>query len=824
MKHTTIEPLETRIAPAVIFALETGTNKLVSFDSAEPDTLLTDTVVSNIPQAGEFLVAIDFRPATGELYGLTIKDNGATRSGQLYKINTTTAAATAVGTAFSNTLADTSDYGFDFNPTVDRIRVINTLGQNFRLHPDSGILVLMDTAITPDIPAVAYDRNFGGTATTLYGYDFDKDNLIRIGGVDGNPSPNSGTVTIIAHAKINGGDILTNSQSIGFDIAAPYGGPDVGWLGAKIGGVFHLYNISLTTADLTDQGTIGDGTRNFGGLAVQTDAPAPTITGGKVATWTDVDGDLVTLKITVGTLTAANFRMLAGASGSVLSKLRLDSTNFNGTNITITAKPGPTGGDGIVNIGAIDAIPDLGAVSIPGDLVSISAGLNGAAASLKSLTIRSLGAFGTGPQPFTAGTTSTLADGAGKITILGDFAGSLQLGGGKTGNVTIGGDLIGGTADQSGQLYNLGATAFGKLLIKGNIRGGSGTNSGYVHLFKVAGVTILGSIYGGPLGAGKTQSGYMNLRGMGKGTVSVGGDLIGGIGQGQLSGTITVTDFAMVKIGGSLIGGEDLYGGRIALDNTAPGKILTLQIGGSLLGGNGNQSAAISTNGTIAINIKGDVIGSNGQSSAEIGLGYIGAQGTIKSLTIGGSVRSTGAPVNIQADRFGSIAIKGSVIGTTAAPVIISAGGKFSPANAAESVAIGKITIGGDLTFSRITAGLSASLFAITADAAIGTIKIGRDMIASNISTGTNPVNGIFGDNDDIFVGGNSGNPALIARIAGITIGGQLIGTAGGAVDRFGIIAEQIGSITVGKVKLDIIGNQGDFLTGFTDDVHIREL
>ena len=37
--------------------------------------------------------------------------------------------------------AGATEWGFDFNPTVDRIRVVNDRGANLRLHPDTGAQV-----------------------------------------------------------------------------------------------------------------------------------------------------------------------------------------------------------------------------------------------------------------------------------------------------------------------------------------------------------------------------------------------------------------------------------------------------------------------------------------------------------------------------------------------------------------------------------------------------------------------------------------------------------------------------------------------------------
>src|SRR5437762_4485245 len=94
-----------------VVALTSG-NRLLFFDSATPGTV---TKTFNITTAGnEALVAIDFRPATGDLYAMAI-------SGRLYILNLTTNAA-SIPSATPTPLVGTS-FGFDFNPTVDRIRV-----------------------------------------------------------------------------------------------------------------------------------------------------------------------------------------------------------------------------------------------------------------------------------------------------------------------------------------------------------------------------------------------------------------------------------------------------------------------------------------------------------------------------------------------------------------------------------------------------------------------------------------------------------------------------------------------------------------------------
>jgi hypothetical protein len=73
---------------ATIYGVTTG-NQLVRFNAASPGTLTNVGAITGL-QAGEQILGIDFRPATGQLFGL-----GSTS--RLYVIDKTTGAAAAVG-------------------------------------------------------------------------------------------------------------------------------------------------------------------------------------------------------------------------------------------------------------------------------------------------------------------------------------------------------------------------------------------------------------------------------------------------------------------------------------------------------------------------------------------------------------------------------------------------------------------------------------------------------------------------------------------------------------------------------------------------------
>jgi len=172
---------------------------LTMFNTATPGTFTTPIAITGL-NVGHSLRSIDFRPANGQLYGMSINLNSLTES-QLYTIDLTTAVATPVGGTITLT-GNTSDISIDFNPVVDRLRVVGFADQNYRVNPITGTLVLQDTNITPStatVVAIAYDNNFAGaTSTTLYGYEFQTDTLVRIGSAGGTPnSPNGGVLETI---------------------------------------------------------------------------------------------------------------------------------------------------------------------------------------------------------------------------------------------------------------------------------------------------------------------------------------------------------------------------------------------------------------------------------------------------------------------------------------------------------------------------------------------------------------------------------------------------------------------------------------------------
>ena len=253
----------------LIYGLTTA-GQLFSFDSLTPANTSSPILITG--RGSDTIVAIDFRPATGQLYGLGY--NPASGSGiQLYTINPQNAVATAVGrrlpvTCFSGS-RPTTEFAFNFDPAADRARVVTGNADNFHARPlsqthERNSFISCDTNVSyapgdphfgfdPDVTAIAYSNNQPGTTqSTLYGYDFGTDRIVRIGGVAGNPSPDGGSLFTIGPSGI-----LTKSPALGMDISASTG---TAYLSADVGlSNDNLYTVNLGTGAVTLIGPIGSG-------------------------------------------------------------------------------------------------------------------------------------------------------------------------------------------------------------------------------------------------------------------------------------------------------------------------------------------------------------------------------------------------------------------------------------------------------------------------------------------------------------------------------------------------------------------------------------
>ena len=248
----------------------TGDNRLARFDTDTPGTSEGSVAVSGL-DADESLLGIDFRPAApDQLFGLS-------SFGQLYRINAVSGSATKVGPALDAGTVPLGggSYGVDFNPTVDRIRVVSDVGENLRLNPDTGEAtvdaVLAFAAADDDdnagepagVTAVAYSNSDtdAATATTLYGIDSSFGVLVTV------DPPNEGTLNTVGSTgqddlpHFTGFDILGADQAFAVTTAEDAFG-SLPALSSR------LFSIDLGTGLASELGVLGDGSLDVHGFAL----------------------------------------------------------------------------------------------------------------------------------------------------------------------------------------------------------------------------------------------------------------------------------------------------------------------------------------------------------------------------------------------------------------------------------------------------------------------------------------------------------------------------------------------------------------------------
>ncbi|MEO6734233.1 MAG: DUF4394 domain-containing protein [Ferruginibacter sp.] len=216
----------------VAYAVDMMSNLLI-FNPATPAMVVSKPIAGLT--MGEKVLGIDFRPLNGQLYALT-------SGSRIITLNASSGASAAVGT-LSTPLSGT-DFGFDFNPVVDRIRIVSNTGQNLRYNPnDPSMPVLVDGSLNPGsaaVTAAAYANNFAGTATTmLFDIDVMTDKLYLQ-----NP-PNNGVLAEIGKLNYN------VDAASGFDIGGTSG---TAWAILTGDGRARLFTINTSTGAATVKG------------------------------------------------------------------------------------------------------------------------------------------------------------------------------------------------------------------------------------------------------------------------------------------------------------------------------------------------------------------------------------------------------------------------------------------------------------------------------------------------------------------------------------------------------------------------------------------
>jgi hypothetical protein len=236
-----------------VFAV-TQSNRLVSFSPATPQVFSSRVDLIGLQNPGEeAIVGIDFRPADGQLYLLSLDVGNTTPGrGRLYRIaldsgrlSFVSALVAAAGDSYTGLTG--SQFGMDFNPVVDRLRVVSNTGQNLRINVDMGTATTTDDPLSSTgVTASAYTNSFdSATNTTLYGIDVASDRLVI------QSPPNDGT--IVGVGAFNTGADISDAQ---LDIEGQSG---LALAGLTINGTAALFQVDLETGGATPLGTIGTG-------------------------------------------------------------------------------------------------------------------------------------------------------------------------------------------------------------------------------------------------------------------------------------------------------------------------------------------------------------------------------------------------------------------------------------------------------------------------------------------------------------------------------------------------------------------------------------
>lgn len=220
-----------------------ASNELLIFNHTAATPTITVKAISGV-QAGETILGIDIRPLNGQLYALG-------SSSRIYTLNTSSGLATQVGTGVLTTIIAGTHFGFDFNPSVDRIRIVSNTGQNLRFNPLDATLTV-DGNISLSSAAVsgaAYTNNFAGAATTvLFDIDAQGDRLYK------QDLPNAGTLVDVGPLGVN------VEAANGFDIGSTSG---IAYGLFTVAGVQKIYTLNLNTGAATALSTIGTPARAF---------------------------------------------------------------------------------------------------------------------------------------------------------------------------------------------------------------------------------------------------------------------------------------------------------------------------------------------------------------------------------------------------------------------------------------------------------------------------------------------------------------------------------------------------------------------------------
>jgi Domain of unknown function (DUF4394) len=236
----------------------TSKGRLVTFRTTSADRIKRSARIQGL-QNDQWLVGIDYRVQDGKLYG--VGDLGG-----VYTIDTGSRFGSATRVSQLTVPLVGKNFGVDFNPAANRLRVISDTGQNLRHNiddpagaPAAGMTATDGTLAYPGVPpappttasqvtAAAYTNNDldPNTATTLFDIDTMLDQVVV-------QSPaNAGLLAPTGKLGVDAG------QWAGFDIYKN-GSGSRGIAVLKVGSRTRLYDIGLLSGKATRLGSFPSG-------------------------------------------------------------------------------------------------------------------------------------------------------------------------------------------------------------------------------------------------------------------------------------------------------------------------------------------------------------------------------------------------------------------------------------------------------------------------------------------------------------------------------------------------------------------------------------
>ncbi len=632
------------------------------------------------------------------------------------------------------------------------------------------------------------------------------------------------------------------------------GGSLTGGAGGISAGILAISgNISsVIIGDISAPGSITGGTGGNSGLIFAgKNIGAVTITGDVIGSGFSgtasirAGGDLGAVKI-LGDLIGGS----ASNSGWITAGGKLKSFTL-GDSIDDNLVGGTGAFSGIVTSGGA-----MGAVKIAGSIIGNGANSGAISADGKLASITLGGSLiggeeidGSSDRSGFIGSTTSI----GSVKIAGSVIGgggnysATITSGGKIGSVSIGGQLKGGAGADSGVIFSsiddTTSDDLGSVTISHGIVGGAGPNSGSViadgRILNISLGSESAAIPAAIQGGTGTYSGSI-FSSATIGTVKIIGDILGG--GAANSGSIQATgNLTSVNVIGSVFGGTADFTGSIlshdatSVDGPKPGNIGKVTVSGALVGGVGFHSGAIEAEGNLGTVTVGSI--SDGGVFAGTSLENFGSAKLINvkdaiaagTIEVDGSVSALKVKTDVtQSAIRASDAIKSITIGGNLEQSLISAGGAAVAGRT--DVAIGSIKIGGksattgNVTDSQILGGYDLD-GVVNPHAQIGSVSVTHNWTASDLVAGVTDVDADgFGDLDDALIFTPGDTSTVIARIASITIGGTVSGTpdAVSTTDQFGFIARQIGKFKSAAGSVPLHALTADVAT-FGTDVTLRD-